>query len=112
MSSGSENFNAKSANKQPNVEEAQNESSTLAIGTPVQRPIFPHRKRRTIKLDGVNPRDFAKYDVRFFCDDCSHYSASTHVCTMGYVPQHTKRAQLALYDLTGKMAFCRFLEID
>jgi hypothetical protein len=31
---------------------------------------------------------------------------------MGYRAQHGREEQLRLYALTGKMAFCRFLEID
>ena len=76
------------------------------------RPYQPKRHRRAIKLDRVNPRDFMAYESRVFCDDCSHYDSTAHRCTMGYVPQHTRREQLAIYELTGMMAFCRFLEID
>lgn len=77
-----------------------------------QRPYLPRRQRKSIKLDRVNPRDLSKFDVRFFCDDCSHFSLSEKRCTMGYVPQHTREEQMAIYNLTGMMAFCRFLEID
>jgi hypothetical protein len=76
------------------------------------RPYLPKRQRRSIKLDRVQAADLAQYDVRFFCDNCSHYSRSENRCSMGYVPQHTKSAQMTLFNLTGHMAFCRFLEID
>lgn len=76
------------------------------------RAYHPKRQRRHIKLDRVNPQDLAKYNVRFFCDDCSHYDQTHRLCTMGYVAQHTRERQMALYNLTGQMAFCRFLEID
>lgn len=76
------------------------------------RPYQPRRQRKSIKLDRVNPSDLRKMEARFFCDDCSHYDATANHCTMGYVPQHTKTAQMKLYELTGFMAFCRFLEID
>jgi len=76
------------------------------------RPYHPKSHRRHIKLDRVNPQDLARYTVRFFCDDCSHYDRSNARCTMGYVAQHTHAKQMALYNLTGQMAFCRFLEID
>ena len=33
-------------------------------------------------------------------------------CTMGYAAIHTKAEQLAQFDLTGTMAFCRLSEID
>lgn len=70
------------------------------------------RPRRSIKLDKVNPSDFMNYNMTFACEHCSHYDASNRVCTMGYNPQHTLERQLHLYNLTGAMAFCRFLEID
>lgn len=76
------------------------------------RPYLPRRQRKSIKLDRVNPRDLSKFDVRFFCDDCSHFSSSEKRCTMGYVAQHTREEQMALYNLTGMMALCRFMEID
>lgn len=76
------------------------------------RTYHPKRHRRRIKLDRVRPSDLSTYEVRFFCDDCSHYDQSHRRCTMGYVAQHTREEQMALYNLTGQMAFCRFLEID
>jgi hypothetical protein len=76
------------------------------------RPYQPKRQRRRIKLDRVNPQDLTKFATRFFCNDCSHFDSQGVKCTMGYVPQHTEKEQMALYNLTGHMAFCRFLEID
>jgi hypothetical protein len=68
--------------------------------------------RRAIRLDGVNPSDFMKYDFMFACEQCSHFDNSSRTCTIGYDAQHTRDRQLRLYNLTGKMAFCRFMEID
>lgn len=79
---------------------------------PITRAYLPKKQRKSIKLDRVNPRDFARFDVRFFCEDCSHYSVTENRCTMGYVAQHLKERQMKLYNLSGMMAFCRFLEID
>lgn len=68
--------------------------------------------RRSIRLDTVHPRDMVNVDVRFFCDDCSHYSFTAKHCTIGFVAQHTRENQMKIYNLTGKIAFCRFIEID
>lgn len=76
------------------------------------RPYLPKRHKRAIKLDRVDPRDWAKMNCRFFCEDCSHFSSTNQTCTIGYVPQHTRTQQMKIFELTGKMAFCRFLEID
>lgn len=70
------------------------------------------RPRMGIKLDRVDPRDFMGMNLIYACEQCSHYSASEARCSMGYVPQHTLSQQLELYNRTGFMAFCRFLEID
>jgi hypothetical protein len=76
------------------------------------RPYQPKRHRRRIKLDRVQASDLTGFEFRFCCEDCSHFGSSTKTCTLGYVAQHTKKEQMELYQLTGHMAFCRFLEID
>lgn len=78
-------------------------------------PVQNKRKKRPrmgIKLDRVNPQDFMRFELIYACEQCSHYSLTERRCTMGYVPQHTHARQLELYNRTGFMAFCRFLEID
>jgi hypothetical protein len=65
-----------------------------------------------MKLDRVNPVDLRVRGLIFACEQCSHYSASTVKCTMGFEPQFLREKQMKLYELTGFMAFCRFQEID
>ncbi|PIS11210.1 MAG: hypothetical protein COT73_05195 [Bdellovibrio sp. CG10_big_fil_rev_8_21_14_0_10_47_8] len=79
-----------------------------------QRPHpTPKRLRTTIRFDGINPADFSTYDFRFACEDCSHFDAEGSRCTLGYDPQwHRKSFQQKSYELSGRMALCRFLEID
>jgi hypothetical protein len=73
----------------------------------------PKRTRQSIRLDAVNPSDFLKYDLTFACEHCSHFDASSESCTLGYNNHnHRKEQNLKTYSLNGKMAFCRFLEID
>lgn len=73
----------------------------------------PKRLRNSIRLDPVNPQDFFKYDFRFSCEDCTHFCPEPVTCTLGYNPEpHRKDTQLKSYELNGKMALCRFLEID
>ncbi|MCB0421003.1 MAG: hypothetical protein KDD61_08405 [Bdellovibrionales bacterium] len=72
---------------------------------------FPHRK--SIKLDPINPRDFRELNIIYCCEQCSFHNPGANVCTMGfYCKKHERKAQLETYDKTGKMAYCRFLEID
>jgi len=75
-------------------------------------PYHKHRVRRGVRADRVDPQDLSRYELAFFCDDCGHYDRTRMKCTMGYAAIHTKAEQLAQYDLTGTMAFCRLSEID
>jgi len=87
-------------------------SQSIKNSAPQARSYQPKRHRRRIKLDRVQASDLAGFEVRFFCDNCSHFSSTKKICTMGYVAQHTEKEQMEIYQLTGHMAFCRFLEID
>ncbi len=76
-------------------------------------PPTPKRIRSSIKLDVVNPGDFLKYDLTFSCEQCTHFDPELIKCTLGYNHEHhLKDKNLNTYYLNGKMAFCRFLEID
>ncbi|MBK9323365.1 MAG: hypothetical protein IPM97_10550 [Bdellovibrionaceae bacterium] len=67
----------------------------------------------SIKKDVVNPRDYLKYDIRSACEDCSHFASETTCCTLGYnVAPHLKAQQKHDMELSGRMAQCRFHEID
>ena len=71
------------------------------------------RLHASIKKDRVNPTDYLKYDMRFSCEDCSHFDADKTSCTIGYnTSHHLKQVQTHQYLLSGNMALCRFLEID
>lgn len=73
----------------------------------------PKRPTISIKRDVVNPSDYLNFDHRFSCDDCTHFKASDATCTIGYWTQwHRRDFQAAEYERTGRMAHCRFLEID
>lgn len=71
------------------------------------------RLKTGIKTDVINPSDYARFDFRFACEDCSHFALEEQRCTLGYESKwHRKEFQKSSYELTGKMALCRFLEID
>ena len=79
----------------------------------IKPPPTPKRIRQSIKLDVVNPSDFMNYNFIFACEQCSHFDLSSETCSLGYNYQNHQREQnLKTYNLNGKMAFCRFLEID
>ncbi len=77
----------------------------------------PKRLTPSIKKDYVHPSDYLNFDHRWSCEDCSHFKRkdelSGEACTIGYIiSHHLKAQQIHDYELSGKMAFCRFHEID
>jgi hypothetical protein len=71
------------------------------------------RLKPGIKYDAVNPTDYLLYDFRTACEDCTHFDVKNQSCTMGYDPQwHLREFQKSSYYLSGKIAQCRFLEVD
>jgi len=73
----------------------------------------PKRMRPRIRFDAINPSDYLNFDFRFSCEDCSHFNSGAEECTLGYNSfWHRKAFQAQSYELSGKMALCRFLEID
>lgn len=81
----------------------------------LKEPKKPDRVRRlrpSMRLDRVNPFDLRVRRQIFACEQCSHYSETKGICTMGFEPQFRREVQMKRYDLSGFMAFCRFQEID
>lgn len=73
----------------------------------------PVRLKPSIKLDTVDPRDYAKYIMLSACEDCVHFEVSSGQCTLGYQTEpHLRAEQERTYRLGGRIAFCRFHEID
>jgi hypothetical protein len=71
------------------------------------------RVKQSIKLDPVDPSDFLNYNFTHSCEFCSHWNNGDGLCTLGYKnDDHRLSANLKTYELSGKMALCRFLEID
>ncbi len=69
--------------------------------------------RRSLILDPIHPRDYRELTVIHYCEQCSHFAPGTKLCTIGYeAHKHMKEVQDKTYELTGKVAFCRFCEID
>ena len=69
--------------------------------------------RRAPIRDGIHPRDFRELNLIYCCEQCSYFECEGQTCNLGYkTSPHRREAQLSSYGLSGKMAFCRFLEID
>lgn len=73
----------------------------------------PKRLTPTMKKEVIQARDYLHYTLPFSCDECSHFKADNETCTLGLPTEHhLKRNQEKSYFLSGKMALCRFQEID
>lgn len=71
------------------------------------------RLQPSIKKDGINPSDYLKYKLPWACEDCTHFNHLKKACTLGYPSHHHLReTQTKAYLLSGKMALCRFQELD
>jgi hypothetical protein len=69
--------------------------------------------KRSLILDPIHPRDFRELEIIYTCEQCSHFDAANKACTIGYdASLHREEVQRRNYELTGKVAFCRFSEID
>ncbi|MBX7232570.1 MAG: hypothetical protein K1X29_10840 [Bdellovibrionales bacterium] len=69
--------------------------------------------RRSLILDPIHPTDYLHLNVTFACEQCSHFAPEEKTCTIGYqAHHHLMNNQVKLYERTGRVAFCRFLEID
>lgn len=66
-----------------------------------------------MKKDVIHPRDYNSYKLPYACEDCSYFSSENATCTLGFnTTPHLKKNQIQSYELSGKMALCRFIEID
>lgn len=69
--------------------------------------------RRSLILDPIHPRDYRELTIIHCCEQCSHFDPATKTCTIGYdASNHLAEKQKQNYELLGRVAFCRFEEID
>lgn len=71
------------------------------------------RAKQSIFLDAVHPSDFLHKNITYCCEQCSHFDPVKETCTIGYnASLHRREKQLKTYEFGGRMALCRFMEID
>ena len=84
----------------------------------IKNPLLPRTKtpqriRPSVKKEAIHPADYNRYKLPFACEDCSHFSSTNELCTLGLPTEpHLRLNQQHSYELSGKMALCRFHEID
>lgn len=77
-----------------------------------RKPRTPKRVGSSIKKDAIHPSDWLKYPMAWSCEDCVHFAPQKTECTLGFNPiHHLRETQIRSYELSGKIAFCRFQEI-
>ena len=70
-------------------------------------------QKRSLILDPIHPRDMRELNLIYYCEQCSHFDHGGKTCTIGYdASKHVKAAQDKYYELMGRVAYCRFCEID
>ncbi|MCB0340752.1 MAG: hypothetical protein KDD59_00815 [Bdellovibrionales bacterium] len=78
-----------------------------------QNPSKRIKIRRDIIRDRVHPKDLRQLNIQYACEQCSFFDFDGQSCTMGFVAKlHLEGEQKKLYERTGRMAICRFMEID
>jgi hypothetical protein len=74
---------------------------------------LPHPFRQSVKYDRIEATDFLRQNLIFSCEQCSHFAAGETRCTIGYdCTPHLRANNLKAYETSGRMALCRYLEID
>ncbi len=102
-------MNSKRDNTKPSFTESARPDPSYNPRKNVPDPALP----KSIILDGIHPRDFRELNLIYCCEQCSYFNLETHKCAMNFkVEKHMRENQLALYNLTGKMAICRTQEVD
>ncbi|MCB0368902.1 MAG: hypothetical protein KDD45_05480 [Bdellovibrionales bacterium] len=73
----------------------------------------PKRLTQSIKKDYVKASDYLNYAHRWSCEECTHFNIEDNKCTLAYNSvHHVKKQQIKDFELGGRIAFCRFHEID
>jgi hypothetical protein len=69
--------------------------------------------KNEIISDPVSLEQFKRMNYASSCEDCTHFESLNEKCTFKYpTTPHLRRNQLASLEKSGRMAFCRTIEID
>ena len=69
--------------------------------------------KKSIIKEKVKAKHLLGLNFIYSCEDCSFFIPTKKLCNLGYnTKPHLKEQQDLLYHRTGRMALCRFLEID
>ena len=70
-------------------------------------------RSKSIIKDKVKASDYNNLNLIYHCEQCSYFEPDSGKCNLGFAnTHHLKVTQDRYFNLGGRMAFCRFLEID
>lgn len=74
----------------------------------------PPRIKPSIKKDPILAKDYLKYKLPWACEDCVYFTGEqSGRCILGYLTEpHRREEQRKSFELSGRMALCRFLEME
>lgn len=88
-------------------------SGTKKVKNPSHFRNFNRVESKFIRADYVYPHDYNSFSIAASCECCSHFDRDAIKCTIGYNAQnHLASRQAYTYHLSGRIAFCRFIELD
>ncbi|MCB0407423.1 MAG: hypothetical protein KDD34_04405 [Bdellovibrionales bacterium] len=69
--------------------------------------------KKGVIFDRIDPRVYNNTKLMLYCEQCSHFDETHTFCTIGYdASKHTQAVTTHNYNLMGRIAVCRFMEID
>ena len=78
-----------------------------------KKKVHIQSSKRGVIYDRIDPRIFNNINVMYCCEQCSHFDEPNQFCTIGYdASKHLKSVADNYYQLMGRMAVCRFQEVD
>lgn len=74
---------------------------------------FIKKSSRSVIKDPVKAKDFNQLNIIFACEQCSYFQPHNGLCNLGFPNGvHKRKAQMKNYNMSGRLAFCRYSEID
>ena len=87
--------------------------STAQKPSSKQNSSRPKKIGSSIKKDAIPAESYNRYKMPYACEDCSHFAAVSKICTLGFKTEpHLRETQRRSYEMSGRVALCRFIEID
>jgi hypothetical protein len=68
--------------------------------------------RKAIIKDPFKASDLSRFKIPMACEECIHFGIKSSICSLGYNSKnHLASEQKKDFELSGRIAICRFHEI-